>query len=285
MTAKSACQARQRPLSIKSVRSWPIQSRPANTFFTGMNYFAGCELIRTYDEVTGVNCIQLLRAFGRSSTRTMSSWTFGRIYCRHASTWVRCWDWIGSCLIEISRHGKLSGRIKRWYRSMLWVRWYVSWLRYVGSDSHLECSRSPVQAFFHGTSAPSEVMGRRLLKLDYVGICFSISVTNVSSTYFGLYDKPWWQAFYNTFCIVSAFAVLVSMLNTNADGPEVTLFRYVWFSYLCVPWVKLRHRNVISLWFKFRLMIEIYRWLLNDTASLPFSRLCSATASRLHTCS
>lgn len=70
-------------------------------------------------------------------------------------------------------------------------------------------------------------MAQKLLKLDYTGICFSICVTNLSSTYFGLHDKLWWQMFYNTFCILCGIGVLVLLLGPNTNGPGAALFRYV----------------------------------------------------------
>lgn len=82
-----------------------------------------------------------------------------------------------------------------------------------------------LQAFFHCTSAHSEVMAKRLLKLDYMGICFSITGTNISSTYFGLYDQPWLRNVYDTFCLTCALIVLVSMMGPGADGPGATMFR------------------------------------------------------------
>ena len=81
------------------------------------------------------------------------------------------------------------------------------------------------KAFFHCTNSHSEAMANRLLKLDYVGICFSISVTNVSSTYFGLRDDPWLRNVYNTFCLTCALAVLLSMMAPGVDGPGAALFR------------------------------------------------------------
>ena len=68
-------------------------------------------------------------------------------------------------------------------------------------------------------------MARKLLKLDYVGICSSICVTDISSTYFGLYDKPSWQIFYNTFYILCGIALLVSLMGPGTDGPEAAVFR------------------------------------------------------------
>ena len=81
------------------------------------------------------------------------------------------------------------------------------------------------KAFFHCTNAHSEAMAKRLLKLDYVGICFSISVTNVSSTYFGLRENPWLRNVYNTFCLTCTLAVLLSMMAPGVDGPGAALFR------------------------------------------------------------
>ena len=68
-------------------------------------------------------------------------------------------------------------------------------------------------------------MAQKLLKLDYVGICFSICVTDISSTYFGLHEKPWWRTFYNTFCILCGIALLVMVMGPNTDGPAAALFR------------------------------------------------------------
>ncbi|CAF9943808.1 MAG: hypothetical protein ALECFALPRED_001373, partial [Alectoria fallacina] len=84
-------------------------------------------------------------------------------------------------------------------------------------------------AFFHMTAAHSEAMSKRLLKLDYVGIAFGICATNMSSTYFGLHDKPWWLMFYNTFCVIAGVALLVSLMSPNADGPKAALVRVFTF--------------------------------------------------------
>ena len=81
------------------------------------------------------------------------------------------------------------------------------------------------------TAAHSEAMSKRLLKLDYVGIAFGICATNMSSTYFGLHDKPWWLMFYNTFCVIAGVALLVSLMSPNADGPKAALVRYALFSH------------------------------------------------------
>lgn len=70
-------------------------------------------------------------------------------------------------------------------------------------------------------------MANRLLKLDYIGITISISVTNVSSTYFGLYDDPRLQAAYITFSLICALNVLRSMMDPSADGPKAAFWRYV----------------------------------------------------------
>ena len=73
-------------------------------------------------------------------------------------------------------------------------------------------------------------MSQRLLKLDYVGICFSICVTNISSTHFGLPDEPRLRTFYNTVFILLGISVLGSLLGPNADGPDAALFRYITIS-------------------------------------------------------
>ena len=69
-------------------------------------------------------------------------------------------------------------------------------------------------------------MAQRLLKLDYVGICFSICVTDITSTYLGLYDKSWWRTFYNTFCILCGIALLFLVMGLDIDGPGAASFRY-----------------------------------------------------------
>ncbi|SLM38216.1 Hly-III-related [Lasallia pustulata] len=86
-----------------------------------------------------------------------------------------------------------------------------------------------LSAFFHATNAHSEDVVRRFLKLDYLGITLSISVTCISSTYFGLYGDPTLQALYITMTVICASAVFRAVLDPEMDGPAAAGWRAVLF--------------------------------------------------------
>ena len=70
-------------------------------------------------------------------------------------------------------------------------------------------------------------MSTRCLKLDYLGIVLSITVSSISSSYFGLYNDP---PLRNAYIVLSTFfasAVFWTLLGPNSDGPNAANWRFV----------------------------------------------------------
>lgn len=98
-------------------------------------------------------------------------------------------------------------------------------------DSYCQLTKIPIpQAFFHSTNAHSEKIARRFLKLDYLGIVLNISVTNISSTYFGLRGKSHLQFFYIMLSIFCAVEVFQALRKPHVDGPGAACWRFAPFS-------------------------------------------------------
>ncbi|KAM0806227.1 hemolysin-III related-domain-containing protein [Usnea florida] len=83
-----------------------------------------------------------------------------------------------------------------------------------------------LSAIYHCTNAHSEEVSRWFLKLDYLGIVLNIVGTNVSATYFGLYDNRFAQESHMLFIIACSAFVFYALLRDDTDGPRAAQKRY-----------------------------------------------------------
>ena len=86
-----------------------------------------------------------------------------------------------------------------------------------------------LSAIYHCANSHSEHVSRCSLKLDYLGILLSITGTNVSAAYFGLYDDRLLQASYIVFFPICATLVFYILWRYDLDGPSVVYQRYFTF--------------------------------------------------------
>ena len=84
-----------------------------------------------------------------------------------------------------------------------------------------------LSAIYHCTNSHSEHVSRYFLKFDYLGILLSITGTNVSAAYFGLYGEILLQVSYTAFFTVCAAFVFCILLHKDLDGPKVVFQRYL----------------------------------------------------------
>ena len=86
-----------------------------------------------------------------------------------------------------------------------------------------------LSAFYHCTNSHSERISRYFLKLDYFGIVLSVTGTNISAAYFGLYGNLRLQIFYVLFFIICAAIVFHLFLRKGMDGLDAVVKRYFLF--------------------------------------------------------
>lgn len=81
------------------------------------------------------------------------------------------------------------------------------------------------EAFYHCACCHSELVARRCLKLDYMGITLCITSTGVSAAYFALYDDRRLAMVYIAFIIGLGGLTFRSVLGSDADGPHKAFWR------------------------------------------------------------
>lgn len=82
-----------------------------------------------------------------------------------------------------------------------------------------------MQALFHISNSHSEVVAKRLLKLDYLGVMLTISTTNISATYFGLAGHERMQTIYLSLQVLCAGTVSWVMMSPHMDGTQAASSR------------------------------------------------------------
>lgn len=81
------------------------------------------------------------------------------------------------------------------------------------------------QAWFHIVTAHSELVAKRFLKLDYLGILLNVFTCGASFIYAGLYGQPNLQAFYIFLYTISAAVVFSAIMSPLADGSQAAIWR------------------------------------------------------------
>ena len=76
-------------------------------------------------------------------------------------------------------------------------------------------------------------MAGRFLKLDYLGVALSITVTNISTTWAGMrHNEPRVMTIVIGVCAICAGAVVQALQGPQTDGTAAALFRVVTFAAL-----------------------------------------------------
>jgi len=80
-------------------------------------------------------------------------------------------------------------------------------------------------SFYHCVNCHSELVARRFLKADYLGIVFNITSTSISAAYVGLSDEQWIARCYITVILICGLTAFWIVLDPHMDGPETAKWR------------------------------------------------------------